>query len=1424
MITPPAGFGGGYWSAGLYARPDEGRRGEYDLRFFEGADFTASDVPDGDSASDTASDAPGRGLDPRHFQQDDFIAADRFDTDPRRGLLVAAIDNTPGVETLVERSTDTDGDLDVRPPDRWSTTGPRQALDLQEGDLLSAVADGRVKTVRPEGVVFGWDVGRDYLFAPQGTGSAAMVYRWDADAETAVPKRGTDNEPVFTTYTIEVYRATPSDPIYGSTPDTDMGFRPYEPFFESDIPPGYDIDPFFQSGEEIEEIVGRDVFFRTSSGVVRQGTADRALPDAAGVRLVYKGDLTETYIIPASSNHDDRTVDIIAVEADNPFRAESTDPVPYARRELISKTEQTYSIGGRYEPDGQLGTPEIKSLVAALTPGDVVRVVDGPDRAPTGELAVVETGIVSSGTATAVPTNGSRRYVLSPDDEALGGGLGRAPLRLRLADGHESVGRVNELSVRGGSPPDTPNTTTSMEPEQGSMSSSPARRQVEQRYETIGTTEAAVMKNIRSLDLPTMLDGYDGIGPSTADALNDNGIQSPADLAVTVRGEQADAPAFGPLQQALEAIQERQGRAVLDAGRTLRDLALPETTGGGGAEPGMGAFPVEAVAMWDGEEIQFSFIDGDQMATGALDGGAVNSLRETLKLMYMDDADTGQPVADVTFTEPDEYSVDKRFDPIDLLDPEEFDTSGFSVSDGPPTRAPDVLVAAPDDTRIEIYDTSVYAYPSSTSPETKLVDETRATKMNVSPEQVLDRVEQKTGFRLVRDNRPERESAANAAGTAGIEDRTGSDEDESGASEAPTEEPTAQGLTEAEITDAMESVLKGTKAVVDIGESDVTVGWQATDDTPLDFNRGSAVLTGDTSVLEGLARQATKAYYDNVALSESTVDAIESAIESAPIDFPKPPTSAARPDESTGDGSDDDGITDKSGTNSVLSVDEKLDRIPDEEEQALREMMQRAEDFGLEEEERQFEAAAAIEPLVLERYGDIIQSLLPVDVQYASSSVAGYNIRFLPTSEGEDRIAGLGIMERPDLFVPAPKVPDLYDDLDTFISNIDTGRPGNEETKQTLERLDSLRALEIERGRVDISSLFLDREQIETFAAFHFGSMESNRGVWLGRMMNRIKELSKAMWAAQLMYQSERGDSEAKDFIDAKLSARDRIRRGSAVWYLDFADRIAAQGTFDAVDFVQRWYNAHNRFERRDFSPDDQPPKLEAYRDTPDSDTTTRTTDTSARDTTTTTTTSTDTSPTDQSPDPRPRDDTADTTPDPATTYEVFIVQRGGDRQVGIRAEGGDAIMTDSGGDLDRRQLLETLGRRTTPGAAAEDVFIGTVEAAGGDIRSSDLVRPLSGVPIEDMEGTHATAQEEPVSDTQVRGSTPEERGSTGTSRTASDETDIGTAEIDSFTAEEVSIDTLDVDIGGDVSLGVDDLDVETVESIEEDIEEDIGR
>jgi predicted flap endonuclease-1-like 5' DNA nuclease len=906
---------------------------------------------------------------------------------------------------------------------------------------------------------------------------------------------------------------------------------------------------------------------------------------------------------------------------------------------LIPPDRQTFEIGGRYIEGEQLDAARARSLVRALTPGDTVQVETPTARGPVGDMRVIDAEPSSGEGSVLVPESGSREYLLVPGNADVGVGSSVVPLRLRLRDSSDSVGTVGEITVEAGDPATAPDTTTSMEPEQESMSSSPARRQVEERYETIGTTEAAVTENIRSIDLPTTLNEYDGIGASTANALNDSGIESPADLAVTVRVGGADSPAYPPLQRALDSINAQQQRAVLDAARTLRDLAVPAPTDSPGTNEG-----------------------GD------------------------------------------------------------------------------------------------------------------------------------------------------------------SEDEETQASKAASPEPTAQGFTEAEIAAAMESVMKGTEAVVDIDGSEVTVGWQATDETPLDFNRGSAVLTGDTSVLEGLARQATKAYYDNVALSEGTVDAIESAIESAPIDFPDPPTSGARPEESTGDESDDDGITDKSGTNAVLSVDEKLDRIPDEEEQALREMMQRAEDFGLKEEERQFEAAAAIEPLVLERYDDIIQSLLPVDVQYASSSVAGYNIRLLPTNEGEDRIAGLGIMERPDMFVPASKVPDLYDDLDTYISNIDTGRPGNEETKQTLQRLDSLRALEIERGRVDIASLFLDREQIETFAAFHFGSMESNRGVWLGRMMNRIKELSKAMWAAQLMYQSERGDSEAQDFIDAKLSGRGRIRRGSAVWYLDFADRIAAEETFDAVDFVQRWYNAHDRFERRDFSPDDQPPKLEAYRDTPDSGTTTTTTDTSTRDTTTSPTTTTDTPAPDQSSDARPIDDTADPTPDPATTYEVFIVQRGGDRQVGIRVEGADTIMTDSGGDFERRQLLETLGRRTSPGAAAEDVFIGTVEAQGGDIRSSDLVRPLSGVPIEDMEGTDATAHEEPVSDTQVRGSTPEERGSTATSRTAPDETDIGTAEIDSFTAEEVSIDTLDVDIGGDVSLGVDDLDVETVESIEEDIEEDIGR
>jgi len=1053
------------------------------------------------------------------------------------------------------------------------------------------------------------------------------------------------------------------------------------------------------------------------------------------------------------------------------------------REDLIPPDRQTFEIGGRYREGEQLDAARARSLARALRPGDIVQVETGTTRGPTGDMRVIDAQPPSGEGAVLVPENGSREYLLVPGNADVRVDSSVVPIRLRVRGSGESVGAVGGITVDAGGSPTAPDTTTATEPEQGGMSGSPARRQVEQRYDTIGTTEATVMENIRSLDLPTALDGYDGIGEVTADVLNDNGIESPADLAVTVRGEQSEDPAFGPLQRALESINAQQGRAVLDAARTLRDLSLPETESAGGAASGMGAFPVEAVASWDGEEIQFSFIDSEQTAKTALDGETVSSLRETLKLMYMDDADTGEPVADVTFTEPDEYDVDKRFDPIELLDPEEFDTSGFSVSDGPPSRAPDVLVAAPDNTRIEIYDTSVYAYPSSTSVETKLVDATRATEMNVTPEQVLDRVEQKEGFRIVRDNRPERESAANAAGTADVKDRTDPESDETRASESGSEDPTALGFTEAEIAAAMESVMVGTDAVVDIDGSEITVGWQARDDAPAEFNRDSAVITGEVSLLESLARQVTKAYYDNAALSADTVDAIESAVESAPIEFPEPPTVGSRADASTSDGSGG-GPTDASSsvfsTDAVRKVEQRIQQLlPSDSGAAPR---------GISDRDVQ-DALEPIESEVVDETDGLVRGLGAEQQSNPSGVWVGTTVSPVFASAAGERIPAVSLFDPIDISVGIGDEVSRLEDLVRWVEVLDVETDQSPEVSARLPTIRDATDDKFRRGEVDMDTMFLSGSMVKSFAQYLPETYDVS-------LLSHMASVDTTYALAQQAYAADT----APDTFLAPF--RDEVRSFAAGSSRGAVGQEALQqvedNTFDPVDFSREfWRVAEGGRTRGDIIDQTRRESRQAQ---------------SALE-----------------------KDPTDEYLDQPGGVEVIFTRDPGNGRFGIEvevAQTGDTLdsenarvetallFLDSEVDADDYQPGTTIGEGTISGSDLESF---TISPPDGNL-SPDTSPPDPPQPDPTPE-----PEKERSASTQTPGSTPGDVPSSGSStpppRTASDsdETTIGEATIDTLDTESVTIEELDVDIGGDVSIGVDDLDVETVESIEENIEEDIG-
>lgn len=1442
MVAPPEEYDSGYWHFGVYASPTPSGREDFAVEAFDTADIDTTEVREAVDLIETARDALDSSIDPRSFEGGDLMAVLRFDKMARRGWTVAASTAEPGVETIIERTTDADGDLTITPDDGWVTTGPRQALDLEEGDLLYATTAGMVLENRPEGIVYGWPLGQQYLYRPQGSTSNAQVFRWDREAEQIDPTGGDDNGIVFTPTLVRVYKSPTDDPIIGFVPETDRGFDPWEPFFRSDFPNGYDLDPYIRSQEEASELIGEDVFTRQPGGVVYESEPLQEPRDGAGLVIETVPSLTYTYYLPSSPKHGESELDLIAVPADNPFIADTTDQKELATELFYQPDPQRWEVGIMDIEGGSVDAESLKTAFSFAQPGDVFQLESDASGVPSGEMVVPEGDATAiRGEVTLIPRSGSKEYVLVAGDRDRSG-MGVAPLRLRERDSGDSVGRVQAFTVR--RPPaderSVPgdDTTTEEEAEEAGMSDTPTDRMIQERYDSVGTTESAVLDALKELGLPAELEEWSGIGPARADTLRSFDIDNAADLGVLARSEGDSREAHAPLSRALEDLNASGREAVMEAAETVRDLALDTLDADVRGRSDRDVFPLDATVVWQGDTVEYVFDTDVPNPESRIDADVLDNLTETFELIHMGETPAGRQVAEVTFPAADAYDVDDYESPLDLRPSSEFSEPQVGSSENAPSRDPDFVVEGPDGTRYEAYGAQVYAYPADVSARTKLVDETRAEKLDVPNTVLEEKVENNEGFTITIENRadkipggderPPSDAGGGSSPAGGDPDRPPEQPPESEPEpEQPDDTgggsgPTVFGLSVQGAEALLSELMPGTEPLLSVDGDEITVGWQKQETTAIDFDRDSAVFTGPLSSAETVTSQILQAYYDNAALSADRVESITNAIEESGLDLPKPPTSGGRAEDATDP--DDGGESDSSATDAGRS------QLSPEERRAIEEMEEAANNMNTDLDSRQYDAAAAIEDIILERYGDIIEGLFPVEIVYDSNQVSAYNIRMGLTEEGRDRIAGIELMESFDLYVIPRKLGQLFEDLDNYISNLDTQRPGNEETKETLQRLDNLTTLDIERGRVDIEQLLLTPEQVSSFAAYNLGDPERPDDVWFGPMLNRIKETSKAMWAAQLVYQTERGDEQAEEFVTQQLGGRTNYRRGSAVWYLDIAERLAQQGDFDPVDFIQRWHNAADRIEStpgsdRGLGPDNQPPKLDPYTDSPapDRDPDPQTGSTGPRD-----------------PQTEPR--RGETSPEPSDSggggaeraeHEVFVVQRRGDRQVGIRFDGDDDITFDPGTDMDRRSIYQTVSRRVDPRSAAQDVFLGTVTTRGGEVVDTDLLRELQGIPIEeydpDAAGTPTdTGSRSTGSGTQTPGESRGDPGSSpapSTTRSGSggESTDIGEADIETINTDEVSIGEADINIGGDVNVDTDSLDMGMVRDIEDDIEEDIG-
>lgn len=1421
MVEPPDEYDSGRWHVGVYAGSDEDDKRGWDIRWFDTSDLDRDEVEADVDPDDLIYDALGYDLDRRSFQTGDLVAVYGLEDMARRGWQVARSSFRPGVRLLKERATDDDGNLLRSVGQEWQAIHPRGAMQLSEGDLIEATTLGFVIETRPEGVVYGNPDGRQYILRPESPGSISAVYRWDPDTEQMEGRDAGSSDPVFTPYTVLVHRNDPQDPIYGIVPETDEGYSPGDPFHESDFPNGYDLEPFIRSQEEANEYIGEQVFWRNNSLWVREGEVDAELPDAAGLRLRYNVDLTTEYILPASSKSSESDVTLVAVPAEEPLYADTTDRREYVRETYYQDEAQEFEVGGRQGEEGILTADEVSVLLTYARPGDRFILQSPGAGVPKGEMVVVDTGGPSGeGEATLRPVNGSKEYVLLARDQDRTG-TGMAPLRLRERDGFDSVGRIQGFLVRSGDPV-SDDTTTEEEDEPDDMSSNPPERMVQQRYDSLGTTEEAVLRRIEEMGFPTDLTDYDGIGPARAEALEEYGIDNAADLAVTARDGSANQDAFAPLSRAVEELNSRGREQVLEAADTLRDFALAASDDDDGADDGIDPFPFETEVIWNGESVDYR-----PPVPGAVDDETLFGLTETFELIYMDDADAGEVVADATFTAADEYEVDQRWSPAETRPQSEFDTSGFSTSAGPPQTEPDFIVGSPDGTRIEVYDAEVYAYPSTVSPDALVVDKSDAVALNTSPETVQEKVESEEGWEIVLENRPEKIDVG--------DDRPDTQPEPEPEPEPESEDDiTVGGLSLDGLERFLDEIFIGADAIVQRQNGDLLVGWESVEGEGANIQRESAVLSGDPDIAGQMIQQVLEAYYENAALAASTVERIQQALEEAPIDLPEPPTAASR--DADAGGSDD---PPEETADSGIPADSPLNQFSNPARAYLEGNIDPRElnptevtalfravvgETQVAAEQREPSLEPLTRALLFDEVSRSIEEYLFNIESGPGGGIMRVGVKAMLTDEAAQALRGTDPFTlaafggQPVLQVGAPgEAPaDIVDGLEHAYSMLD---PENDEFRFLRERFEVIGNAtnrDILRGGFDLRKLFIPSEEIRKFGPANIMYIEG--------ILNALQQIDPAVWAAQYVYALQTG-ADIRDEIAQRIG--ETPKRGSARWLLDRALDEYENGNFDPVDFTRRYFNRNDRAVPNDlFDMNDIPAPENMDDDPPWSDEAEQEQSADSFDA--------DTGRTAPGVVGSERQDEMNAEAlmveylkdnEPA---EVQVVSTDPDKSLGlaIRIPDRPRVTVESGIPVADEVALELRGEIPMD-IREEGKVVATAVVTRQDIQSFEVVGQEQQEPEPETTPSPTTAEEPPERTpergTETPGSASGEPGSTTTPAGGDGDTTIGSADIEQFDAEEVTIEDLDISIGGDVEVGVDDLDIETVESIESEIEDDIG-
>lgn len=1432
METPPEEYAGGYYHGGVYAEraPDGGM--QFAFRPFDTADqdranFDLDRLETDDELAEKAIDSVGRGMEPEDFMPDTLVTAISFDERVRQGVEVGAVDNGPGLNDLHERKTNEDGDLRVTPGSGWETVAPRDALQLSDGDYIDAVFDGPVMERADIGIVFGFMDDRAKLYRPQGNTDVAFLYDWDPDTESLGSRSDDLQDSMANLYAPRVAKSDPNDPYIGYIPESDVGNRNFQLMKVSDAPIGYTLDPFFQSADEVEELIGDTVLARSSGGVVKEVEVLRPIPDAAGVQVRWAAGLNYDYIIPASSMHGDRDVDIIGVPASNPLRGQTGDRRSWVRDNIITADGTSWELGGRYIPGEQLPAEMVETVLTFAEEGDVFTLESDQSSVPSGEMVVVdEGGAIDTGEVELVPKQGSRTYFMRALDAPMGDSRAPpAPLRLRL-DG-ESVGRIQGFTIRAGDPPDTADSPTDPGDEAGDMSERAPADSVSRSYEALGLDRNEVRTALQDNGFATELKDINQIGPSRAESIQSAGVRDAADLAVVFTAHRKargfDPDAWGDITaglpsrglSAVEEYAETVGEMLI---QPMADLESFDPTPSDEPEPDPGTFPatVTAFVSVPGEVVDPSQVgvDYEPSPPAAVSDSTIEEATRRIEILAGDsEMVTGEVEMEVVFRGPDDYSIETDIQFIDFTLPERLEFEGEVDMSGAPGGPADVVLTTNGGTRLEVYDAAVWAYPEDVSPAAEKVDKRKAKKLDALAPDLLERAEEDGQFAIVQDNRPDRDSGGDDGGTGEITGDLvdeGEDVEEMFSDEDDEDDPISSGLTPSEVALELEEAMPGTAAKVTRDDGMVLVEWRSLESQGGTLSQESAVADAPDDQAESAISRAVQAYDSNVVKSTVDPTGINQLREDSPLDLPlmDSPDPAEEASETATQDDSGDAIggekfgplpTDVFGTNTVRQVASAMDELipdpdPDTGEQRAPRGATPADVFPVFE---------PLEDALIAKADGMVEGLAVEPAYAPSGELIGYNVEPVLTDDGRSRVAGADTFLPIDLSVPLRDPVSRMADVVGVLRALDTESGENESTHRKLAEMERVTDDRVRRGDVDFDQMFLTADEISSFSRFVPELYDND-------IARYTESIDRSYTIAQLAFAAVTGDDVFEEqFVDYVEGIRPG-RRPRAV--ADEAREEVQSGSFDPEDFVREfWRVAEGERQRGDIIAETQRSQQEA-----------------------------------QSQLGRAREEELLEQPG-GVAVEIFREPGAGRFGLQPIPEGSDEPldpnndMVDLGllfvdGEVDAEDYAEgelvATAQLSDDGASDIDPAPPSGDSSGGDDEPDARSGGRGGQPQGSDPGDRPSSEPEPEPEpepdpgTADRPSSDPEREPEprpGPDQPAGGATTIERQEVDTFEADDVDVENVDINISGDVAADINRVDVETVESIRSDIEDDIG-